>query len=232
LLTLTHALLLSLVGAAFVGALIGWFCHRISATKAFSKLVGQNTNRIQLMNDEVKTLRDEESLKESELVKARAMINSYEKAAKESVKQANEFANTIKRKEQRVAELESQVLASEEQHMRVQRDFAKLRLTKTREVQQLRQQLSNSVASAGGVEIQLTADNEEDLPVLQKKAGMAENTVESRAANPATQVSDLYDLSTEILDTDEDIFDMTSEFDFEAAESLLSRKENEAIKSP
>jgi len=170
LLTLTQTLLLWLLGAAFVGVLIGWFCHRIAATRHVNKLAQQNTNRMQLMNDEIKTLRDEETGKEEELVKARAMISSYEKAAKESVKQANEFANTIKRKEQRVAELESQVLASEEQHMRVQRDFAKLRLTKTREVQQLRQQLSNSVASAGGVEIQLTADNEDDLPVLQKKS--------------------------------------------------------------
>ncbi len=229
-LTLTQTLLLWLLGAAFVGLIIGWFCHRIAAIGSLKKLTAKNTSRMQLMNDEVTALREEDTRKEEELVKTRAMISSYEKAAKESVKQANDFANTIKRKEQRVAELESQVLASEEQHMRVQRDFAKLRLTKTREVQQLRQQLSNSVASAGGVEIQLTADNEEDLPVLQKKAGL-EESIESPAAQAPTKVGDLYDLSTEILDTDQDVFDMTSEFDFEAAESLLNKKENESIGS-
>jgi len=230
LLTLTQTLLLWLLGSAFVGAFIGWFCHRIASTKRVNKLTQQSASRIQLMNDEVKTLRKEEAQKEEELVKAKAMISSFEKAAKESVKQANEFANTIKRKEQRVAELESQVLASEEQHMRVQRDFAKLRLTKTREVQQLRQQLSSSVASAGGVEIQLTADNEEDLPVLQKKAGIDESSAESAVGQP-TKVGDLYDLSTEILDTDQDVFDMTSEFDFEAAESMLNKEEKESIGS-
>lgn len=228
-LTLTQTLLISLLGTALIGCIIGWFARRIVAAKQIAALTVQSNSRLQLINDEVKTLRESDTRKDEELVKARAMINSYEKAAKESVKQANDFANTIKKKEQRVAELESQVLASEEQHMRVQRDFAKLRLTKTREVQQLRQQLSETVATNGGVEIQLGAD-EDDMPMMHKEAGVDES-IEQPASNPPTKVNDLYDLSSEIFDTDENVFDMTSEFDFEAAESMLKRTEREIVES-
>lgn len=223
-LNVTNTLLLALLGSAFVGAIIGWIARRIGAIRENNKLVTQSKNRLQLVNDEVKALRDEEDRMEAELGKTKAMISAYEKAAGESVKQASEFAATLKRKDQRIVELESQVLASEEQHMRVQRDFAKLRLSKTREVQQLRQQLSDRVADAGGVEIQLGAEAEDSPPVLQKKPG-AEESVEAVEAEKPTELADLYDLSTEILDTDEDILDMTSEFDFEAAESMLHAKE-------
>lgn len=223
-LNVTNSLLVALLGSAFIGAMIGWIGRRILAIRENNKLVMQSKNRLQLVNDEVKALRDEEDRMEAELGKTKAMVSAYEKAAGESVKQASEFSTTMKRKDQRIAELESQVLASEEQHMRVQRDFAKLRLTKTREVQQLRQQLSDRVADAGGVEIQLGAETEEDLPVLQKKPGL-EESVASAAEEKPTELADLYDLSTEILDSDEDVLDMTSEFDFEAAESLLHAKE-------
>lgn len=224
-LNITNTLLIALLGSAFIGVIVGWIGRRIVAIRQNNKLVTQSKNRLQLVNDEVKALRDEEDRMESELAKTKAMVSAYEKAAGESVKQASEFSTNMKRKDQKLGELESQVLASEEQHMRVQRDFAKLRLTKTREVQQLRQQLSDRVADAGGVEIQLGSEEvEDDLPVLQKKPGLEESVASADEEKP-TELTDLYDLSSEILDSDEDVLDMTSEFDFEAAESLLHAKE-------
>jgi len=231
-LTVTKTLVIALLGAALIGVCIGWLMRRIIAIQRTRQLLQQHDSRLQLQDAEITALKADEKKQEEELVKSRAMISSYDKAAKESVKQASEFSAALKRKDQRVTELEAQVLASEEQHMRVQRDFAKLRLTKTREVQQLRQQLAERVADAGGVEIHLEGESDENLPVLNKKAppndvlqnrsGLA---IEQADATENGSSQELFDISNETLDTDEDIFDMTSDFDFEAAESMLNKKE-------
>ena len=233
-LTVTKSLIIALLGAALIGVCIGWLARRIIAIKRTHVLLQQHDSRLQLQDAELTALKEGDKKQEEELVKSKAMISSYEKAAKESVKQATETSANLKRREQRIEELEAQVLASEEQHMRVQRDFAKLRLTKTREVQQLRQQLADRVADAGGVEIQLGSDSDEHLPVLQKKPtasgalqGRPGLSLDESDSTELTASQELFNISNEILDTDEDIFDMTSDFDFEAAESMLSEKEKQ-----
>jgi len=98
---------------------------------------------------------------------SRMQLQAHEDLATDTTRDEHKSVAELKQKEQRINELESLVYTNEEQHMRLQRDFAKFRLVKTREVQQLQQQ----VVAAGGTAAAVAAINlSDEVPVLNKKA--------------------------------------------------------------
>lgn len=198
-----------LVAAALLGFVIGWFFNRIQAIRTYNMLAEDSEARARKMNRQIQSLTEENTDLADSLRMVRSKLSSYESTANLAAAKAKEHDANLKRKDQRIDELESQAYASEEQHMRVQRDFAKFRLYKTREVQQLQQQLLARGETATASVDSIIPDGE--VPVLKKKA-----TIEPSASSR----DKLPDITHEVLESDEDLMDMTSEFDFDPEELL------------
>jgi len=200
---LLTAPVLFLVAAALLGFLIGWYFNRIQAIRAFNQLADESESRLRKMNAQLQLITEDNSELTDSLQQARNRLSSIEGGATLAARNARESDVQLKRRDRRIGELEAQTYAAEEQHMRVQRDFAKFRLYKTREVQQLQEQLLSRGEAVPTSDSRATPAIE--LPVLKKKAAAASVVAEEQ----------LPDVTHEVLESDEDLMDMTSEFNFD-----------------
>lgn len=196
-----------LVAAALLGFIIGWFVCRIQAIAAYNRLAEESESRLRMMKKQLLSASEDRTSLQDALQATRVKLATQESSVNNSVSMIDQYSADLESRDRRIEELEAQAYASEEQHMRVQRDFAKFRLYKTKEVQQLQQQLS-----AKGIDVSESAELEADgVPTLQKKAGVAAVGVVGE---------NLPDITHEILDSNQDVMDMTSEFNFDPEELL------------
>jgi len=200
-----------LVAAALLGFVIGWFFNRISSIRAYNQLATESETRLRRLNRRMRALNDDNTLLEASMEESRMQLQAHEDLATDTTRDEHKSVAELKQKEQRINELESLVYTNEEQHMRLQRDFAKFRLVKTREVQQLQQQ----VVAAGGTAAAVAAINlSDEVPVLNKKA-----TTEDKKPTES-EASGLPDVTHGVLESEEDLMEMTSEFHFDPEELL------------
>ncbi|MBX2885037.1 MAG: hypothetical protein KTR32_34085, partial [Granulosicoccus sp.] len=197
-----------LVAAALLGFVIGWFFNRIQAIGTYNQLAEESESRLRILKKQLLSASEDRTNLQDALQATRVKLSNLES----SQKSMDDYVARLADKQQRIEELEAQAYASEEQHMRVQRDFAKFRLYKTKEVQQLQQQL----AARGGAVPNTTDPATNEVPTLQKKAGAAAAVVGSVEGAAAR----LPDITHEVLESNQDVMDMTSEFNFDPEELL------------
>jgi len=218
-------LLIALLAAiALVGVMVGWFAQRIAAGGKYNRLMAENNARFDRSQARVSSL--EKELEESQALAAEHQsLKTGNARLTEQVdgfeKEKDEIAQLLERREKRIKTLESQVSQAEEQYVKGQRDFAKMRLLKAREVQRLQQQ----VDSLKNPDAPLAPEDE--LPVLLKKANSAKSAHNRTSASPersdaekAAKLETLPDITHANLDSGEDVFEMTNEFDFDPEELL------------
>lgn len=197
-----------LIAAALLGFVIGWFFNRIWAIKFHNKVVNDGESQLRRLNRRIRVMTDDNNLLESRLKQTETKLKSIQENASNS---AGKLDAQLEEKTRQIEELESKAYASEEQYMRLQRDYAKFKLVKTREVLQLQQQL---VAVGGTATIVSQRDESSDVPVLNKKANI------DAISDAELSAAALPDVTHEVLESEEDLMDMTSEFNFDPEELL------------
>lgn len=223
--TSTQIILLASVAAAL---LVGWFARGIKASQQLQDARDQMRSALEQATAQAEQALAEQNRLTDELRVTRTGLANQERQSKDFRDQARTLTGSLKSSELRVSELEAQVQASEEQFMRVQRELARQKLYKSHEIQQLQQQLRDSAPGEGVLQ-------QPDPPVLRPSSISTTRTATAtegqtvgssvdrpssdRAAGAAISAS-LPDITDEDLDTDEDVFEMTSEFDFDPEELL------------
>lgn len=199
-----------LIAAALLGFVIGWYFNRIWAIGAYNRLSEESESRLRMMKKQLLAASEDRTSLQDALQATRVKLATLESSATSSARKLDEYDVDMGDKDRRIEELEAQVYASEERHMRVQRDFAKFRLYKTKEVQQLQQQLA-ARGEAVPDSVKVTSD---EVPVLQKKAAV------SAAGSVVGAGEQLPDITHEVIESNQDVMDMTSEFNFDPEELL------------
>ena len=215
-------LIILLVAIALAGLLTGWFARRIIAASEHNTLVDECNAKLKEAAAKEKSLQQKLNASEVEIGDARKQLATLKKEIAVYDQEKDEIALLLARREKRIKSLESQVISAEDQYIKGQKDFAKMRLLKAREVQRLQQQIDMGAGAAAA------RTDEEDLPVLLKKAVARSSDRQPSGTTktgdtgsaPVPAIAALPDITNVVPETEEDVFEMTSEFDFDPEELL------------
>ncbi len=154
-------LLIGLLAATLLGFIMGFIVARLFSGK-------KNSEVVQNMQAELTKERAASEEQIFQLSAEKSELNRTVKSAREKINLANENLESneaqIQRSNQRILLLEAEVSAAEEQHIRLQRDFATYKSNKTRELELARIKPGSWAQS-------------EELPVLNKRINYEEADV-------------------------------------------------------
>ena len=243
---LTPVVLL-VAAAAVLGLILGWCISYLFAARAHNRLVEQSESRVRSVKHRLESatalntrLTQDVERANHELAAARKQLGDESEQRNSQVRDLGEL---LTRKDRQREDLERQLKALEEQQLRVQRDITQFRLFKNREVEQLREQLglsgaaSSAAASASGGAISSAATGALGAGAGMAAAAMASADPEVAEANrvrPGPSAAEgasggLPDITHVVLESEEDVLDMTSEFDFDPAQLLDDTSEQEPL---
>lgn len=205
------------IASAGLGFVIGWFLHRILSLKELARLVREHESQTQHLVTQNSRFETENSTLAKQVSELEKKLSVADESSKRATAETREFSTTLAQRDRRIKELEIQAYSAEEQNMQLQRDLAKVRLARTRDAEHARGVPASG--RAGGSTQQASGSG---VPVLNKRADVSTHAAESHP-KPAEQTmlgEALPDITNQEIESDLDVMDMTSEFDFDPAELL------------